>query len=165
MTDDSYDAVLELPFARVGIVTQDGRLLRIDYLNRHHRPRTAGSRVAADATRQILRYLKSPGFVFDLPLDLRGTRFQKRVWKALAAIPAGEVRTYGGLARQLGTGARAIGNACRANPLPIIIPCHRVVAASGVGGYSGKTSGAALASKKRLLEHEGISTVAGQRAR
>jgi len=165
MNDDSYDAVLDLPFARVGIVTQDGRLQQIDYLNRRHRPRAAGSRLAADAARQILRYLKSPGLVFDLPLDLQGTRFQKRVWKALAAIPAGEVRSYGTLARQLGSGARAIGNACRANPLPIIIPCHRVVAASGIGGYSGKTSGPVLAVKHWLLDHEGISMAAGRRAR
>jgi len=83
-----------------------------------------------------------------------GTEFQQRVWKALQAIPGGETRRYGELAHELGSSARAVANACRANPLPILIPCHRVVASNGPGGYMGETGGLGLAIKQWLLQHE-----------
>jgi O-6-methylguanine DNA methyltransferase len=83
-----------------------------------------------------------------------GTAFQQRVWRALSAIPFGETRSYGELARELGSAARAVGGACGANPIPIIIPCHRVLAANRrLGGFSG---GDGLSSKQQLLAHEGI---------
>ena len=88
---------------------------------------------------------------------MQGTPFQKKVWLALQKIPAGQVMTYGELAKQLKTSARAVGNACRANPMPLVIPCHRVVAKSGLGGFSGSQEGAPIKIKKWLLEHEGIS--------
>ena len=78
----------------------------------------------------------------------------QRVWQALKQIPAGESICYGELAKQLGTSARAVGNACRANPLPIVVPCHRVVSASGLGGFMGQTQGAELTVKQWLLKHE-----------
>ena len=79
-----------------------------------------------------------------------------RVWQALQKIPYGEVKTYGQLAKELKSSARAVGNACRANPIPIVIPCHRIVAVSGIGGYAGKTDGPVLERKRWLLAHEGI---------
>ena len=85
----------------------------------------------------------------------RGTPFQRRVWAALCTIPAGQVLTYGALAQQLGTSARAVGGACAANPVPIIVPCHRVVAATGLGGYSSATGRGCLDIKRWLLHHEG----------
>ena len=91
---------------------------------------------------------------FRLPLETGGTDFQRRVWNALQRIPAGKVLSYGELARKLKTGPRAVGNACRANPIPVVIPCHRVVAANGKGGFMGKTGGKALAIKDWLLTHE-----------
>jgi methylated-DNA-[protein]-cysteine S-methyltransferase len=108
---------------------------------------------------QINAYFNDSKFKFDIPLKIEGTAFQKRVWQALLAIPAGETVTYSDLAAKLKTGARAIGNACRANPIPIIIPCHRVVSKQGFGGYAGKRLGGFFAIKKWLLKHEGGMSV------
>lgn len=105
---------------------------------------------------QILLYFKTPKFMFDLPLNPHGTEFQQLVWRYLRSIPAGEVRTYGEVAAELGSSARAVGNACRRNPLPLVIPCHRVVSASGIGGFAGRTGGTQIDTKKQLLAHEGV---------
>ncbi len=86
--------------------------------------------------------------------NLKGTAFQKRVWQALCNIPPGTTKTYGELAKELHTSPRAIGNACRKNPLPIIIPCHRVVAKNSLGGYAGARTGELIEFKKWLLENE-----------
>ena len=107
------------------------------------------------ARQQLDAYFDDPHHRFDLPLALAGSPFQRRVWQALQTIPAGETLTYGELARRLDSGARAVGNACRRNPLPLVIPCHRVVAASGLGGYAGAREGRRLAIKRWLLKHEG----------
>ncbi|MAF66485.1 MAG: cysteine methyltransferase [Planctomycetes bacterium] len=115
----------------------DGALLR----------RTAERlREVADGSRQV----------FELPLDLRGTEFQRSVWAELLRIPFGETRTYGDLARRLGKpgASRAVGGANGANPVPWIVPCHRVVAIDSLGGF---TSG--LENKVRLLAHEGVAGV------
>ncbi|QJQ98171.1 methylated-DNA--[protein]-cysteine S-methyltransferase [Halomonas sp. PGE1] len=106
----------------------------------------------AEARDQLLAYLEGRRHGFSLPLAPGGSDFQREVWSALLRIPWGETRTYGELARRLGRegAARAIGTANGANPLPLLIPCHRVVAADGLGGYSG-----GLALKRRLLELEG----------
>ena len=101
-------------------------------------------------------YFSNPGYRIRLSLTLHGTPFQRRVWQALRMIPAGQTRTYGELAKQLHSSARAIGMACRANPAPVIVPCHRIVAANGLGGYAGKTAGRQLGIKRWLLQHEGV---------
>ncbi len=108
-----------------------------------------------DAERQLAAYFADGSHRFSLPLLLHGTPFQQRVWAALRRIPPGEVRTYGQLARTLGSGARAVGSACRRNPVPLVVPCHRVVGAGGLGGYSGAVEGSRLAVKRWLLKHEG----------
>jgi methylated-DNA-[protein]-cysteine S-methyltransferase len=77
----------------------------------------------------------------------------------LQKIPFGKVKTYGELAKILNTSARAVGNACRRNPVPLIVPCHRIVAATGIGGYAGRTSGDVHNIKRELLQHEGLATV------
>ena len=91
---------------------------------------------------------------FELPLAPAGTHLQRRAWQAMSEIPFGCTLTYGALAHRLGSSARAVGQACASNPIPIIIPCHRLLAATGLGGYSG---GAGLASKRFLLELEGAT--------
>ena len=83
-----------------------------------------------------------------------GTPYQKKVWLALQQIPPGETKTYGDLANEINSNPRAIGNACRENPLPIIIPCHRIVAKNGIGGYAGKVDGNNIDIKQWLLKHE-----------
>jgi methylated-DNA-[protein]-cysteine S-methyltransferase len=95
-----------------------------------------------------------------LPVALAGTPFQQRVWQAIAAIPAGSTRTYGELAEALGSGPRAVGGACRANPCPLVVPCHRVVGRHGLGGFAGDRDGRLLAIKAWLLRHERASPAA-----
>lgn len=103
------------------------------------------------------RYFADPGIVFSgLPIEPAGTPFQRRVWAALSAIPSGKTLTYGQLAKQLGSSPRAVGQACRNNPIPILVPCHRVLSAQGLGGYSGHTDGVEMARKRWLLRHEGV---------
>ena len=104
--------------------------------------------------RQLPEYLAGRRTSFDLPLDLMGTPFQRRCWQALIEIPFGETRTYSELARAIGMApgaARAVGQANGANPVPVIVPCHRVVASAGLGGYAG-----GLELKRRLLGLEGV---------
>lgn len=107
-------------------------------------------------TRQLDAYFRAPETHFDLPLAMNGTAFQQRVWALLRTIPVGRTRTYGEIARELGSAARAVGQACRANPCPIVVPCHRVVGQRGLGGFAGDLTGRRLAIKRRLLEHEGV---------
>lgn len=109
------------------------------------------------AVQQVRAFFADPHYRFDGALKQRGTAFQQRVWDALSAIPSGQVKTYKSLAEQLGTSPRAIGNACRANHLPILVPCHRAVAVNGLGGFMGATQArdpAALNIKRWLLEFE-----------
>lgn len=112
--------------------------------------------VARQAYLQIKSYCDDGSLVFDLPLQMEGSQFQKRVWQALARIPVGEVRTYGDIAAVLKTSPRAVGNACRRNPIPLVVPCHRVVSRQGIGGYSGATTGKEIRRKQQLLKHEGL---------
>jgi methylated-DNA-[protein]-cysteine S-methyltransferase len=106
--------------------------------------------------KQIEAYLDGKRQDFDLPLRPIGTAFQLRVWKAMQKIPFGKVHTYGALAKRIKSGPRPVGTACGANPLPIIIPCHRVILANGgVGGYSGEGG---LDTKRTLLALEGYNT-------
>ena len=118
-------------------------------------PERGGNHIQAART-AIEAYLSGKARTFDLSLDLDGqTPFRKKVWQALQAIPYGRVRSYGWVARKIGKpgAARAVGAACGANPVPLLVPCHRVVAGDGsLGGFSG-----GLPNKKRLLKLEGIS--------
>lgn len=136
-------------------------IVGLEYLVRDEKGQRTRSMEPADellrqALEQIESYIKDPVYPFDLPLVLRGTSFQQRVWQALREIPAGQVKTYGQLAAELSSSAQAVGNACRNNPIPLIIPCHRVVSASGIGGFSGQTEGEKISLKRHLLAHEGV---------
>lgn len=105
-------------------------------------------------THALDHYFESGSLAADIPLSLQGTHFQKRVWRALRDIPSGTVRTYGEIAAELNTGSRAVGQACRRNNIPLFIPCHRVVASQGLGGFMG---GYREVEKKRwLLQHERV---------
>jgi methylated-DNA-[protein]-cysteine S-methyltransferase len=155
----TYAAVLATPLpgaARLGLVVEDGALVALDLLPPATAPRVPSAGLAAEAARQVAAYFADPRRGFDLPVAARGTPFQRRVWARIARIPAGGSATYGELAAEVGGGARAVGGACRANPVPIVVPCHRVLAAGGRGGYMGRTSGDALAIKEWLLAHEGV---------
>ncbi len=150
-----YALVMDSPLGKLGIALADQAVCRIDFLPEQARTQAATAAPARRVARELERYFRTGATDFSVALQLHGTPFQQRVWQALRAIPHGEVRTYGELAAQLGSGARAVGNACRHNPLPVMVPCHRVVSASGIGGYSGHTGGPELRRKRWLLAHEG----------
>jgi methylated-DNA-[protein]-cysteine S-methyltransferase len=116
-------------------------------------PAAETSPLLNEAKRQLDSYFGGRLRVFDLPLQPRGTPFQEDLWRLLAKIPYGTVLTYGALATRLKSAPRAVGGACGKNPIPILIPCHRVLAAGGfLGGYSGGTG---IETKRALLRHEG----------
>lgn len=153
-----FQACVVTPFGTVGVSATDTHVTGIRYLSPGV-PALAPKRntVAYLACVQLQSYLDNPAFAFDLPMKLTGTRHQLSVWEAMCAIPAGETRTYGELAKSIGSSARAVGGACGANPLPIVVPCHRVVGANGsLGGFMGaRQEGFELSIKRWLLAHEG----------
>ncbi|MCV2894161.1 methylated-DNA--[protein]-cysteine S-methyltransferase [Lentibacter sp. XHP0401] len=112
------------------------------------------SDVLCDAERQIEAYFAGELREFGLPLKVRGSQFQQDVCAVMAAIPFGDTLTYGDIAKRLGAPAQAVGQACGGNPIPLIIPCHRVLGASGLGGFSG---GVGVETKVWLLKHEGAA--------
>jgi methylated-DNA-[protein]-cysteine S-methyltransferase len=113
------------------------------------------TRLLVDARRQLAAYFDHRLTHFDLPLAPAGSPFEQQVWQAMQRIPFGETRRYGELAMEIGSAPRAIGRACGKNPIPIVIPCHRVLARGGLGGYSG---GAGLPTKRLLLALEGAGS-------
>ena len=149
-----YDAILDAPPCRLGAVFTGEALTRLDFLSADTpvSPRLDGQ--ARQLARELDAYWHNPDHPFDLLFVPQGTPFQLRVWRALMTIPAGQPTTYGALAKRLGTAARAVGQACGSNPLPILIPCHRVLAAHGLGGFMHTSSGAPLDVKSWLLAHE-----------
>ena len=149
-----WDAVIEFPKMKVAVVTREARVTGIRYLPLDADSVAPANELAERAVRQLERYRDDPDVKFDLPLLIEGTEFQRRLWAALCEIPRGRTLTYGELARKLGGEARAVGQACGDNKLPIVIPCHRVVAASGIGGFAHSTGGYLLDAKRWLLMHE-----------
>lgn len=151
------EAPVPTPMGAVAICWEDGALAGVDL--EPDSVALVDGKLPRPVAEQLGAYFADGTRGFDLPLRLKGTPFQRRVWKALRAIPPGHTVTYGQLARALGTSARAVGGACRANPCPIVVPCHRVVGAQGLGGFAGDTSGRKLAIKRWLLRHEGAEVV------
>ncbi len=151
----NYSLVLDSPLGRLGVQLDGHTVTRLDYLTQRTRLQPARTRAEQQVERELTRFFDDPKVPFTVAVAGRGTAFQMRVWTVLQSIPPGETRTYGQVAAQLGSGPRAVGNACRRNPVSIIVPCHRVVAASGMGGYSGKTADPAIWRKHWLLSHEG----------
>lgn len=146
-------AIVPSPLGPLRLTERGGALTCVDFARD-----TTGAHASAatpllqSVRQQLAAYFAGELRQFDLPLDPTGTRFQRRAWLELANIPYGEVLTYGELAARLGSGARAVGGACGTNPIPIILPCHRVVAAGGrIGGYAGADG---TASKHFLLSLE-----------
>lgn len=139
---------------KVGVATRDERVVEIRFLPPASEVVAPRSSLAERVARQLERYREDPDARFDLPVQIEGSPLQRGVWDAMCAIPRGRTRTYGELARELGADARAIGQACGDNRLPIVIPCHRIVAADGLGGFGHATGGYLLEVKRWLLMHE-----------
>jgi methylated-DNA-[protein]-cysteine S-methyltransferase len=156
-----FDAVMPTPFGAVGIRTEslgteDECIAEILYLPSDVREVPPKNRLAREACAQIKRYLDDPSQGFALPLKPVGTRYQRRVWEKIAEIPSGRVRSYGEVAKDIRSGPRAVGQACGANYFPLAIPCHRVIASGGIGGFARNDDGFHIAIKRWLLAHEGI---------
>ncbi|WP_449371237.1 methylated-DNA--[protein]-cysteine S-methyltransferase [Thiomonas sp.] len=154
------DAVIALPFGRMGLFCTDEQVLRLDYLPPDTpliapliAPNTPLCRAVAA---QLRAYADDASHRFDLPLAAAGTAYQQRVWALLRQIPPGRTRTYGDAAQELHSAARAVGQACAANPFAPIVPCHRIVAQGGLGGFAHSTAqdGYLLGIKRWLLQHE-----------
>jgi methylated-DNA-[protein]-cysteine S-methyltransferase len=150
----TYQAKLAAPMCVLGVRTRDGAIEAISFLPRSHREVAPADPLAEKACRQIERYLDDPGFRFNLPLAPAGSTFQRRVWAGIAAIPRGTTRTYGQLAADIRSAPRAVGQACGSNPYPLVVPCHRVVSASGLGGFAHHDAGFLIGVKRWLLFHE-----------
>jgi len=149
-----YSAVLSAPGFSIGISCNDDEITAIDYLEPQMEIAPKAP-LAREAVRQLRAWLKDPDFEFGLPLAPAGTHFQRRVWEQICAIPAGQTKSYGEVAAAIHSGPRAVGNACGANPYPIVVPCHRVVGANqGLGGFARQRGGFLLDIKKWLLQHE-----------
>jgi methylated-DNA-[protein]-cysteine S-methyltransferase len=156
---ETYQARYPTPFAVLGIRTAGDLLTGIDYLPRGAATLDPISKFAARVCRQIDRYLDDAAHRFDLPFDFRGTAFQCKVWRAIHAIPPGKTLSYSEIAKQLKTAPRPVGGACGANRIPIVIPCHRVLAADGIGGFMHSRGGYPIEVKRWLLRHERAEVV------
>ena len=139
------------PLGPIRLVERDGAIVGLDW---HGMGGNEATLLLARAGVQLAEYFAGEREVFDLPLRVEGSGFQRAVCDAMLAIPFGETRTYGEIAADLGASAQAVGNACGGNPIPVIIPCHRVLGASSLGGFSGAGG---VETKVWLLRHEGAA--------
>lgn len=149
-----YQAVILTPFAGLGIRCSEEYVQAIEFLPRTVSEVRPSHRLAQEVCKQIADYLAEADFRFDLPFELKGSAHQIKVWQEIRNIPRGSVRSYGEIAATLHSSPRAVGQACGHNPLPIVIPCHRVVSRSGLGGFMHRADVDALEIKRWLLAHE-----------
>ena len=147
--DPSWRASVASPFGPLTLVESGGALVALHWRGGGHDQRG----LLSEADRQLAEYFAGRRRAFALPLAM-GQGFRARFLQALCAIPFGETRTYGQMAQQLGVSAQAIGQACGANPLPILIPCHRVLGMNGLGGFSAPGG---IETKVALLRLEGAA--------
>lgn len=152
---DSHHAKLATPFAVLGIRTVGELLTDIEYLPRGVATLAPLNKLAERVCRQVERYIDDPQYRFDLPFEYRGTDFQCRVWREISRISSGKTNTYKELAQRLRSAPRPVGGACGKNRLPLLIPCHRVLASNGIGGFMHARAGDPITIKKWLLAHEG----------
>ncbi len=145
---------VDSPVGRLAVEADHDAVTSVRWSNGGSAGDTSTTPVLEEAVRQLEQYFARKRTRFDLPLAARGTDFQKSVWNMMCEIPFGGTATYGGMAMALGSGPRAVGMACGRNPIPIIVPCHRVLGSGGKeGGFSG---GQGLPTKRQLLALEGV---------
>lgn len=149
-----YAAVLAAPFAHLGVIVSAQGVQRIDFLPVAFPLQAVANAYVQQLEAALAAYWHNPALPFGLPLTYQGSLHQQKVWQAMLAIPVGQTRSYGDIAREIGSSPRAVGQACGANPLPILIPCHRVVGKASRGGFMHRQDSAALGYKDWLLQHE-----------
>ena len=151
----THSAIIRTPFGKLAIYAEERYLLALRYVPSSIALKAPTHALLIETNRQLQHYFDQPNYHFHLPLKPQGSIFQQRVWHAISTIRVGKTQTYGALAQHLDSSARAIGRACGTNPFPLIIPCHRVVAANGLGGFAQtSTKGYLLEIKRWLLTHE-----------
>lgn len=159
MLTTEFTAILALPSCHLGLCeSTPGKARAIVFLAPHTPLLAPRSALATSFVIQIQDWLNNPASPLTLARADSGTPFQQRVWVSISAIPCGQTRNYGELAQKLGSAARAVGQACGANPFPLLIPCHRVLARSGLGGFAHGQEDWLLATKRWLLAREGVTT-------
>ena len=151
-----FQAIISAPFGKLGIRCSDTDLLGIEFLPAQTKLQPPLGEMATAICTELEVYLADAKHEIDLPFELDGTHHQCNVWQAMLEIPCGQTLTYGELAKQIGSSAQAVGQACGSNPIPIVIPCHRVVGKTGLGGFMHRADDDALAIKRWLLKHEGV---------
>jgi len=157
-SNPTFDAILPAPFGGLGVRVRSEKLSELVFLPTHSQAASSTSHTPfmAEISRQLAAYFADSTFRFNLPLHLDGTPFRLRVWHALQDIRIGRTLTYGELAHLLDSSPRAVGQALGDNPIPIILPCHRIVAAKGLGGFNHQNSDFFLDVKRWLLKHEHV---------
>ncbi|WP_211227597.1 methylated-DNA--[protein]-cysteine S-methyltransferase [Chitinibacter tainanensis] len=157
LAEASDFAQLVTPFGGLALWANAQALLRVEFLLEAPPAVVPTGPILQEAVRQLEAYWRDPHFTFTLPLLSVGTAHQQQVWAAMQRIPVGQTRSYGELARELQSSALAVGTACGRNPYPVIIPCHRILGAKGLGGFNAQRDGRDwLPIKRWLLAHEGV---------
>lgn len=156
-TDHVYQAKIQAPFAVLGICTEEDWLTDIDYLPLDTPLMAPSTPLAKEVCGQLEAYLLNPQYKFNLSLHISGTVHQRRVWDLIQEIPCGQTSSYAEIAAKIHSAPRAVGRACGANKIPIVIPCHRIIAKNGgLGGFMNANQGEPLEIKRWLLRHESI---------
>jgi methylated-DNA-[protein]-cysteine S-methyltransferase len=153
----TFAAILPAPFGALGVRIENATLTMLEFLPPGTRSIASTDPLVAQLTAELTAYYADPGHRFRLPSMPPGTPFRQQVWRALCNIPTGSTQTYGDIARLIGSAPRAVGQAVGDNPLPILIPCHRVIAADGgLGGFMHSRTGYSQDIKRWLLRHEHV---------
>lgn len=155
-TPDIFSAIVPAPFGAIGIRSTGDLLQELSYLPPQYKAKPATDKLSRKVAAQLAAYLINPDSVFDLDLPDVGTEHQRKVWSVINAIPRGTVLTYGEVAHKIRSAPRAVGQACGANGFPLIIPCHRVTATGGIGGFARHDGGFHQSVKRWLLQHEQV---------
>jgi len=152
-----FSSIVEVPFGAIGIRVEHGELRELTYLPPEYEPKPGQDSLSKKIAKQVQAYIKNPDFEFDIDLPIVGTDHQRKVWNVINAIPRGSVLTYAQVAKRISSAPRAVGQACGANWYPLIIPCHRVTATGGIGGFARHDGGFHQNVKRWLLQHERVS--------
>jgi methylated-DNA-[protein]-cysteine S-methyltransferase len=147
-----FDKILQTPIGKLGVCFQKNTITKCQWLLDNPLSSQINSKKTDLIDEALSYYFDTAKFLNRLELCPSGTPFQLKVWNRLKVIPSGKTMTYGELAKELNTSSRAIGQACRTNPLVLFIPCHRIVSKTGLGGYMGVQKKVSI--KSWLLEHE-----------
>jgi methylated-DNA-[protein]-cysteine S-methyltransferase len=154
---EGYSARITGPFAVLGVRTEGERLVQIDYLPLGAATLEPVDSLSREVCAQLQAYFDDPDFRFDLPFRYDGSAFQCRVWELIRSIPRGHALSYSEVAARVGSAPRPVGAACGANRIPLLIPCHRVIGADGIGGFMHSRRGRGIHIKRWLLRHEGVA--------